>query len=86
MQMYGKCFTAYGVEFLFNIRWTLLKDLTGATIVGTSFGVWSCKELSAKVTLVHVFRLKGQFHGFAHVQALALAVVNFTVSYWTRWC
>ena len=25
--------------------------------------------------------LKGQFHGFAHVQALALAVVNFTVSY-----
>ena len=26
-------------------------------------------------------RLKEQFHGFAHVQALALAVVNFTVSY-----
>ena len=25
--------------------------------------------------------LKGQFHGFANVQALALAVVNFTVSY-----
>ena len=25
--------------------------------------------------------LKGQFHGFAHVQALALAVVNFTVSH-----
>ena len=25
--------------------------------------------------------LKGQFHGFAHVQSLALAVVNFTVSY-----
>ena len=24
--------------------------------------------------------LKGQFHGFAHVQALSLAVVNFTVS------
>ena len=29
--------------------------------------------------------LKGQFHGFVHVQALVLAVVNFTVSYWTRW-
>ena len=25
--------------------------------------------------------LKGQFHGFAHVQGLSLAVVNFTVSY-----
>ena len=25
--------------------------------------------------------LKGQFHSFANVQALALAVVNFTVSY-----
>ena len=31
--------------------------------------------------------LKWQFHGFGHVQALALAVVNFfTVSYWTRCC
>ena len=28
----------------------------------------------------------GEFHGFAYVQALALAVVNFTVSYWNRWC
>ena len=27
------------------------------------------------------FVLKGHFHGFAHGQALALAVVNFTVSY-----
>ena len=32
--------------------------------------------------LYHKFSiLKGQFHGFAHVQALALAVVNVTVSY-----
>ena len=31
-------------------------------------------------TLVVVVNLKGQFHCFAHVQALAQAVVNSTVS------
>ena len=30
---------------------------------------------------VSATNLKGQFFGFAHVQALALAVINFTVSH-----
>ena len=33
------------------------------------------------VMVYQLVTLKGQFHGFAHVQALGLAVVNFTVSY-----
>ena len=43
------------------------------------------KETKFPITLLLFYHadvnLKGQFHGFAHVQALALAVVNFTVSY-----
>ena len=45
--------------------------------------IWS-RNASAIKRAENVFAalsLKGQFHGFAHVQALSLAVVNFTVSY-----
>ena len=36
---------------------------------------------SSSGCLIKAPPLKGQFHGFARVQDIALAVVNFTVSY-----
>ena len=45
------------------------------------FGVFEKRAPGFERATGSATNLKGQFLGFAHVQALALAVVNFTVSH-----